>query len=260
MTLQRFAVVCALALVLAGCEGASISPSNSVPPVATQPAANSTSVASASASPTATPRPVCPVPDGGTCLGSLAAGTYVTGLFEPTMDYTVPTGWQNLEDLRGNFSLLPPGGTAAGVNAGTSDYLGVFTSVAADAADCTAAPAAGVDVTAGAIAHALATRPGLTATAPKAVTVSGHAGFVLDVRLAKGWKSAACPVTMPNVPLLVGVSPSDFEHAILGTVVIRIYLFDNGNQVLGIEVDDVTGGSRLDAYDVVVRALRFAST
>lgn len=183
----------------------------------------------------------------------------MTGLFEPTLNYTVPAGWQNLEDLRGNFSLLPRGGSAAGVDAGTSDYLGVFTSVAADAADCTAAPAAGVEVTASAIADALATRPGLTATAPKRVTVAGLDGFVLDVRLAKGWKRAACPTTMPNVPLLVGVSPSDFEHAILGTFVIRLYLLDNGSQVLGIEVDDITGGKNLATYDIVVQSMHFAA-
>ncbi len=54
---------------------------------------------------------------------------YTTTMFEPTLTYSVPEGWSNMEDLPGNFLLLPPGSTLEGVNAGTSDYLGVYTSV-----------------------------------------------------------------------------------------------------------------------------------
>ena len=74
----------------------------------------------------------CPNPEGGPqnhCLGPLDPGAYTTTMFEPTLTYSVPQGWSNMEDLRGNFLLLPPGGALDGVNAGTSDYLGVYTSV-----------------------------------------------------------------------------------------------------------------------------------
>jgi hypothetical protein len=64
-------------------------------------------------------------------------------------------------------------------------------------------------------------------------------------------------VPIPNVALLLGVPPSDFESAILATTVIRFYLLDNGSDVIAIEVDDVSGGARLAGYDAMVRALRF---
>ena len=66
----------------------------------------------------------CPDPGVGgvnTCLGSLQAGTYQTSSFHPPLSYTVPAGWDNEEDLPGNFLVLPPGSTIGGVNLGTSD-------------------------------------------------------------------------------------------------------------------------------------------
>jgi hypothetical protein len=60
-----------------------------------------------------------------------ASQTYKTLMFEPELTYRVPApGWHNWEDIRGNFLLVPPGNDLSGVDAGTADYLGVYTSVA----------------------------------------------------------------------------------------------------------------------------------
>ena len=58
--------------------------------------------------------------------------TYTTEIFTPPLTYSVPDdGWFNYEDQPGNFLLVPPGNTLDGVNAGTSDVIGVYTSVVA---------------------------------------------------------------------------------------------------------------------------------
>src|SRR3954452_11133974 len=121
-------------LASAAVDGASPVPSASAAPVASTldapPAVGSspTTVASSAAARR------CPNPEvglGNECLGPVAAGTYTTQLFSPTLTYTVPDGWANLEDTAGNFLLLPPGSELTGVNTGASDYPGVYTYVVA---------------------------------------------------------------------------------------------------------------------------------
>src|SRR6476659_4891283 len=47
----------------------------------------------------------CPNSHGGTCLGTIPAGTYTTTTFRPPITYTIPQRWTNGEDLPGNFLL-----------------------------------------------------------------------------------------------------------------------------------------------------------
>jgi hypothetical protein len=204
----------------------------------------------------ASARPRCPLPGANKCLGLLAAGTYSTFAFDTPFAYTVPAGWANYSDIPGELFLLAPGNELSGVDAGTSDYIGVYASVAADTLDCMQQPAPGVGLSAKAIAHALATRPGLATTAPRSVTVGGLKGLVLDINMKKGWTKAACPGGA-NVAVLAGVSPSDFDHPVGGATTMRLYLFDTANGVLAIEVDDVSGGKHLHGYDAVVKSMRF---
>jgi hypothetical protein len=68
----------------------------------------------------------CPNPEGQQCLGKLTPGTYKTVVFSPTITYTVPKGWRNFEDTPGNFLLVPSRGDLPGVNAGTSDFVGIY--------------------------------------------------------------------------------------------------------------------------------------
>ena len=139
------------------------------------------------------------------------------------------------------------------------DYVAIAASVAPLSPTCSGEAAAGVKLTAAAIAKWMTKQPGLKTTAPKAVSVGGLKGVVLDVRLADGWKKS-CPYAngAPMVPLIRGLAPSDFDHSMIPGLAIRQYLLDDAGAVLGIEVDDVTGGSHLDQYSDVVDTFRFA--
>lgn len=223
-----------------------------------------TSTASTAPTPThsstPTPRPHCPNGDGGDCLGRLAAGTYTTVTFHPRLTYTVPAGWSNFEDLPGNFLLVPPGGTLSGVNDNTSDFVGVYASIAADAADCSGKLEPGVGLSASAITTWISHHPGIAATNVRPITVGGLQGSVLDITLAPGW-TKACPYSngQPVVPVIVGVGSSSLDHAITGTTKTRLYLLNSGTATLVIEVDDVSGGGHLQTYSNLVEAMQFAA-
>jgi hypothetical protein len=205
------------------------------------------------------PRPTCPNPEGGACLGMLDAGMYHTVIFEPQITYTVPDGWANYEDTPGNFLLVPPGYTLGGVNAGTSDYIGIYTSVAAPNG-CNPGTASGVDETVSGIAGWIAAIPGLVTTQPRNVSVGGYQGVVLDTRMAKTWQGT-CPYSngMPYVPLITGVRPSGLDHGLIPGLVIRLYLLKGPLGTLAVELDDVQDAGHLDAYSKIVEGLRFKS-
>ena len=201
------------------------------------------------------PSPVqCPWPDGGSCLGPLAAGTYTTSAFQPTLTYRLPAGWGNFEDLPGNFLLIPPGGHVAGVDPGTSDYVGVYTSVAAETPRCAAAPDAGSSPAQ--LARYFASDRELETMTPEPVVVGGLRGFVLDLQLAKDAHTKL-------VCLIVGVPPSGLEHGVGPGLAMRLYLLANHDPIVGgtvaIEIDDVSGGGHLNKYSAVVKNFRFGT-
>ena len=212
--------------------------------------ATAPSASTAASSPSTSPResassaPVCPNPEGEACLGKLAPGTYTTVVFTPTLTYTVPAGWSNFEDTPGNFLLVAPGYDLAGVNPGTSDYIGVYTRVAA----CEG-PESGVGGSPDDIAGLLTHQRDLQTTTPRQVSVGGLDGVVLDIKLAKG--SDACFIS--------GLTPSSLEHGLIPGLTIRLYLLRRSG-TLAIEVDDVRGGgNHLDDYSSVVKRMRFRS-
>jgi hypothetical protein len=170
-------------------------------------------------------------------------------VFRPTIAYRVPKGWGNFEDLPGNFLLIPPGGKLAGVDPGTSDFVGVYTSVVPDRPGCDGSPPVEQDPTA--IAQWYSHQRSLETTTPHPVSVGGLDGTVLDLSLPSG-SDGAC--------LFEGIPPSGLEHGLIPGLVIRLYLLRNGSETLAIEVDDVAGGgNHLDAYSSVVDDFGFAS-
>lgn len=190
--------------------------------------------------------PACPNPGGGVCLGPLEAGTYSTQTFEPQLTYSVPAGWDNEEDLPGNFLLLPPGSDLDGVDAGTSDYLGVYSHVAPDPA---CQPASGERFEgAKAVATCIAGREDLVTTEPEPVEIGGLSGYVLDVKLSRA--------TTGGTSLIAGISPSSLEHGVIPGLTIRLYLLDSHGTALAIEVDDVDAPN-LDEYSAVVEQFSF---
>ena len=193
------------------------------------------------------PAPECPNPHGGACLGPVPAGTYATTVFEPALSFSVPAGWDNEEDLPGNFLLLPPGMKLDGVDAGTSDYIGVYTQVAPDPGCATSSgqPAGAPQ----AVAACIAGRHDLIATKPRSVKIGGLSGYVLDVRLARG---------ADGTSLMVGLPPSGLEHGLIPRLTIRLYLLAFRSGALAVEIDDV---DRVDlaGYSRVVEQFRFGT-
>ncbi|CAN5694344.1 hypothetical protein BH23CHL7_BH23CHL7_19560 [soil metagenome] len=256
--------------VLAGCAGSAPtvsqpapvgSPAETVMPtpaavVASTPPATATATA---ATATAAP-PVCPSIHGGVCLGPLAAGTYTTRSFKTPLTYTVPDGWANYEDLPGNFLLIPPSGSNEGVDAGTSDYIGVYDGIAPASGDCQERPEAGVARTPEAMAAWYASHPGLAVEGPEPVTIGGLDGVVLDLAIADG-ETGVC--RFPDfdgrlVPILIGAGPAELSHALIEGLVMRLYLLSAPTgEVIAIEIDDLPGGDTMESMVDVVEDMQF---
>ena len=212
---------------------------------------------SAPASPSAS-HYICPVSDGGSCRGPLRAGTYTTTDFDPKITYTVPDGgWANWEDVPGNFNLTPPGQSQEGINAGTSDYVGIYAVVAAPNG-CNPGVAPGVGTDERSLARWVSRNPALRVRKHAPAQVGGLSGDVFEVAMAPTWKKA-CPYSngTPVAPILTGRSRSSLDHNISAGMVTRLYLLKNGDETLAVECTDVHGGKNLALNDEVLRSLRF---
>ena len=216
------------------------------------------------------PPVVCPNPwDGGACLGPLAAGTYRTTVFETPFTFTVPDGWANYEDLPGNFLLLPPGGSLDSVDAGTSDYVGIFQGVGVGVASGTVCDAVEPDVglDPASMVAALAAREDIVVSDPVPVEVGGLRGLMIDIADDPS-SDAGC--LDPEVPFPIqgiiaglgplGLGPSYFAHSIGPGVTMRLYILDRGDTNLVIEVDDVaTTRGTADDYQSVIDTIAFST-
>jgi hypothetical protein len=246
------AIILILAITIVGCNDAqSAEPSS---------ASAATEAGAASVAPSLTGRPSCPYrPGGHTCLGVLSAGTYSSTSFRPSMTYAVPDGgWANVKDRVGVFALMAPGESFAGVEADTSDWIGVFRNVRAAAAGCDEEAEPGV-VSAQALTDWFTNQPGLVATEPQPTSIGDLSGLMIDLSLAPGW-TGTCPFIpgIPLVNLLMGTGPSEG----LGTVVeatwtTRLYLLDFEDDNIAVYVMDHPGGFSLDDYDAVIRTIQF---
>lgn len=205
---------------------------------------------------------VCPNPMGGQCLGEVEGGNpYRTATFTPQFTYTTPAGWSNMEDLPGNFLLLPPGRSIDGVDAGTADYLGIYSGASVSAADCAPEPMPGVGLKPDAVVTALAERPGLNVSAPKEVVLGGLKGLVIAIDLEPD-TTAGCKVEgdLTIIPLFIGVGPASVEHAQVPGLRTHLYVLDNGRSNVIVEVSDVGRDKSPFDYERVIEKLRFSPT
>ncbi|MEO6207357.1 MAG: hypothetical protein ABIP77_05335 [Candidatus Limnocylindrales bacterium] len=102
----------------------------------------------------------------------------------------------------------------------------------------------------------MAAREHLTVTDTAPVSVGGLSGFVVDVRLAEAAPNECFPV--PGVILFHGLGPSEgVEDGVGAGMVLRFYLLDHGDDVVAIEIVDVSGGSRLQEFASVATSVRF---
>jgi hypothetical protein len=132
--------------------------------------------------------------DEGWCLGELAPGTHDSVVFTPFVppdrwqfdygrfSYTVPAGWENIEDCPGCYALAKQG-------APENAAIFLFSDVVPHSQDesCPGAAEPGVGRTASEITDWLASLPGFVAPTAEAVTVGGLSGFRLDLEVAADW-------------------------------------------------------------------------
>jgi hypothetical protein len=172
----------------------------------------------------------------------------------------VPDGWANYEDLPGNFLLVPPSGSLDGVDAGTSDYIGVYDGVAPASGDCQELPQADVALTPEAIGAWYASHPGIAVEGPEPATIGGLDGVVLDLAMAEG-DAGVC--RFPDfdgriVPVLIGAGPAGLSHVLTDGLVMRLYLLSAPTgEVIAIEIDDLPGGDTMESMTQVVEEMQF---
>lgn len=248
MFVKHWLACLGLLLVLAGCSGEGTTAGHETP--------TPTSLAT-STPPTV---PDCPYPRrGGTCLGPLAGGVYRTQSFSPRITYSVPNGWINVEDLPAIFLLVPPVGTVEGVDADTSDFIGIYRGITAANTDCTESAQKGVGQSSQALTVWLRARRGVIATAPRPVRIGGIPGLVIDLRLDPKYRGT-CPFSQdgsPLVPLLHGVESAGVEHVLNPSFTTRLYLLDSPGANTVVEVVDHPGGTGTADYAKIVQSLHF---
>ncbi len=203
----------------------------------------------------------CADPFGGTCIGELTPGTHHTSSFEPKLTYTVPVGWTNETDHVGNVNLIPPRNDwqESSMNNGSSDYIGIYTSIAVAKSWC--GDGHGAIHTPAPFVAWLRRQPGMAVTRPQPVRLGGLRGYVVTIRVASGW-TKPCPWShgqpAADTTVLAGLppSPNGLLQGVFGPGIMRLWLLGYHGGTLGVAVNAITN-STLDAYSGVVQTFRF---
>ncbi len=236
-----------LTLVVAGCSSGTPTPT---------PSAGSSAISQPTAAPSAVTEVVCTPNAGDACVGPLAAGTHTSVLFAPQITFEVPAGWGNHADSAAEYVLFAPGGKPKASEFGALDWIAFEANVTLTPEGCDPQSPFDASKSATDIAAWMAGRSNLTTTSPRPVSVGGLTGLVLDVRLADNAPVECLP--LPGVLLVHGLPPSNgYDQAILAGTAMRFYFFDHGDDVLMIEIDDVSGGNRLDEFAAVLDTVSF---
>lgn len=203
------------------------------------------------------------------CLGELSANKrYTTQMFIPRLTYRVPTaGWFNYEDTPGNFLLVPPENDLPGVNAGTSDFLGVYTAIApariTQRKECVTELVPGAGTSPQVMAAWFQRQADLVVSRPVPVRIGALRGVVIDLRTKSGGNLTKCTVGGQEIVLaglFSGVAPSSLDHAVIPGMTMRLFLLSSGGKVLGIELDDIDKASGdLAQLTAVARTLEVGS-
>lgn len=179
-------------LLMSSCSG-----TGSSPDVASGTAASSSPLSSAASEQSTPPNggastEACPYNDS-PCRGPLAAGTYRTdptdGFWFP-LEYTVPAGWENIEDYPNAFDLryteyaTDGGWNGGGATAGISVFLDVGTAPPDDPCNEVASERLTVDEW----VEGLTSDPDVVTSDPQPVTTGGLDGVSMDVSIAPDYE------------------------------------------------------------------------
>ncbi|HLO36550.1 MAG TPA: hypothetical protein VK194_10725 [Candidatus Deferrimicrobium sp.] len=205
-----------------------------------------------------------PLPEGeGT---PLPPGTYRTSAFDPFDDpgvsgqlsYTVPDGWKVKEDKGATFVLHHLPDAAAGQSS-TDAFVALFAHprLAADYAEgATCGPVAAAPGVGGGLddlAAAIVARPGVTSSAPAAVTIGGTVGRSLDLQLATSWTGGCLAPGGRIVALPILVEAGSAPGPVVGLEPdqsVRLVLLDlTGGRIVAVVVygNDTSRPTGLDA-------------
>jgi hypothetical protein len=212
--------------------------------------ASGPSASPASKSTTGAVRPVPHLP--------LPAGTYSSEVFATPLTYTVPDGWKMFEDEPGQFGLA--------LVANDHPCVCVWRDISVAAKSCAEAPEPGVGRSAKEITTWLASREGLATTEPKAVTVGGLSGYLIDIKMDPAW-TGTCPFSggTYTVPMFVGsgISAGVFWGSDADSSQ-REYVLDlgpkaaDGNIVINVQICcGVAEGERIAAVTPVIDSFVF---
>jgi hypothetical protein len=183
------------------------------------------------------------------CLGDLDAGTYKSQYITPRLDltrdwvapdfgavtYTVPDGWANSADFPEHLTLKPSADFAlegqAGAEGSHEIEVDVQPAATEQNADCTSAELTSVPRTVSGLVHWIQGLPSLTSSASTAITIDGHRGQWLDVRVNPTWKKSCGTETRPIAALLT--SPGEPSTADVFAIVagerVRLVFLDLGD-------------------------------
>jgi hypothetical protein len=191
------------------------------------------------------------------CLGDVDAGTYKSQYFTPRLDagtaaswvpdfgalsYTVPDGWANSVDFPERFSLTPSADFALEGKVGDAAHkIELHWQYAASAqnAACKSAELTSVPRTVNGLVEWIRGLASLEAGTPSAITVDGHPGQWLDVRVAPSWTTLCPNATQPIAVILTeaGSSPAADTYAIgLNDRVRLVFLDLGGGDLLTVEI------------------------
>lgn len=185
----------------------------------------------------------------GTCLGTLQPGRHTSTSFVPTVSYTVPAGWTNTMDNRGQLDLqwstggqyLYPDGLVF------HDGISIFRRPVA-MSSARQVPAAGVGRTASDLTRWLAAHVDLDASAPQTVTIGGRTAHRLVLSVPVGPRTTPDHCTTDHgEPRCVSLFLSDeqgsnFGFGLVGPEIAVVYLLDlpSGDTVM-VVIDDADG-------------------
>ena len=113
------------------------------------------------------------------------------------------------------------------------------------------------------IARWFRTQPGFAPFTPKTASIGGLSGLVVDLRMRDDW-TTPCKWSQgrPGQQAITGLEPSpdEMNHSlVLRPGVMRLYLLRYNGGTLAVEIDEVQGGSELDAYSALVKTFGFAA-
>jgi hypothetical protein len=193
---------------------------------------------SGSASPSATSS----VAASGPPRTALPAGTYTSKKFSPPVTFTLPDGWENVNDASTYLSLNPLGNDAVGI------HLFRDPPAMSQATGCPAATEVAVGTSSGELVKWIRARPGLKVGAPAMATIGGLPATALDLSIIDGWTDS-CPFAngIPTVPLFFRPGEDGYRWVVAGSERLRLYFVDVPGAGLVVVDVDAFDGSQFDA-------------